>query len=985
MHRALLALIALLTWFSWTSAQQTTFTPNCAGTDDTARFTSIIATISSNTGTIRLPYKAGTRCAVNTITIPDNITLDNSDGTGLKANTGQTVTVLGPVVNPVGRAMFFGPGSFVFTGNSHIGTNGQALVSNGLGGLSFATISGGGGGGLVDSFNGRTGAVMPATNDYNWAMIDKASGSIADLPFRSADLLSNGTTGTGQIVLRDSPVLITPVLGVATATSINGIGIAGVPGKTLTLNNSLTLAAVSDGLIGTLPATGTFALGAASLNVSSTTDVSSANHSHAVASSANPGATASILASNASGHLQLVRLGVAVAPTEPLQVNGNIFNSAAVANLFLKDTSTGWQSANTLVVTPQANNCVRSINFTSGLVGWSTCAVGDAEFGNVTVRGEIRASVFKVNEVAATAGTFGVFFSASNLSADAVIPTSGSFTFEAKNSDAGGMLFAVNDVVRFKGLSTTGVSDTWATITARTNNGTTTTYTATLNSGTASTTYVDGMAVVDYGPASTGFITLSADGTVGASPNLTMATHTGSPWSALTTRARLGNLNGSYGYIIDVYGFGAGQHGTAGQSWLTVDPTNGVRIGNNTTVLTQVDAAGNASFTGTITASAGSIGGWAINASNLARDTGTNATSAGLSPADWPFFAGATVANRATAPFRVSTAGALTATSATITGAITATSGTIGGWTINSDRLSNGTTHLAGNFDMPAGPISWFGKSATQGFQGWNLRDASDRHIGAWVGSTSAYPYLSVFDGANYRVVLGSLNQAFCADGATASMGLKIWDASCNKLVEFSDVQNIIGGAVIGPTSITTGSGNTVLDSDGVHVKASTAAGPGRAFRMLNTGNIALGGVFATQNAGNTSHSVFLLSESVAAHSTNLGLHASAPLGQSADIALLAFGNGSGIANASINVVHSSVSGHILAKATNGMVLSSTGAGGPTTSAALDIQSTTGAFIPPRMTTGQRDALTPTAGMMVWNTTTTKLQVYNGTSWVDLH
>jgi len=39
----------------------------------------------------------------------------------------------------------------------------------------------------------------------------------------------------------------------------------------------------------------------------------------------------------------------------------------------------------------------------------------------------------------------------------------------------------------------------------------------------------------------------------------------------------------------------------------------------------------------------------------------------------------------------------------------------------------------------------------------------------------------------------------------------------------------------------------------------------------------------------------------------------------------------------------------------------------------------------PNMTSTQRDALTGSAGMVVYNTTTSKLQVYSGGVWVDLH
>lgn len=40
------------------------------------------------------------------------------------------------------------------------------------------------------------------------------------------------------------------------------------------------------------------------------------------------------------------------------------------------------------------------------------------------------------------------------------------------------------------------------------------------------------------------------------------------------------------------------------------------------------------------------------------------------------------------------------------------------------------------------------------------------------------------------------------------------------------------------------------------------------------------------------------------------------------------------------------------------------------------LSSTTKAFLPTRMTTTQRDALTPAAGMVIYNTTTNKLNVY---------
>ena len=63
----------------------------------------------------------------------------------------------------------------------------------------------------------------------------------------------------------------------------------------------------------------------------------------------------------------------------------------------------------------------------------------------------------------------------------------------------------------------------------------------------------------------------------------------------------------------------------------------------------------------------------------------------------------------------------------------------------------------------------------------------------------------------------------------------------------------------------------------------------------------------------------------------------------------------------------------------------SVGSSSINSTAILDVQSTTKGFLPPRMTSTQRDAISsPAAGLVIYNTTTSKLQVYT-TSWTDLH
>ncbi|MDI6767956.1 MAG: hypothetical protein QME52_14140, partial [Bacteroidota bacterium] len=67
------------------------------------------------------------------------------------------------------------------------------------------------------------------------------------------------------------------------------------------------------------------------------------------------------------------------------------------------------------------------------------------------------------------------------------------------------------------------------------------------------------------------------------------------------------------------------------------------------------------------------------------------------------------------------------------------------------------------------------------------------------------------------------------------------------------------------------------------------------------------------------------------------------------------------------------------------MVISSAGNVGIGTTSpqgALDVSSTTGAFIVPRMTTAERDALTTVNGMIIYNTTTNQFNFYENDAWV---
>jgi hypothetical protein len=61
------------------------------------------------------------------------------------------------------------------------------------------------------------------------------------------------------------------------------------------------------------------------------------------------------------------------------------------------------------------------------------------------------------------------------------------------------------------------------------------------------------------------------------------------------------------------------------------------------------------------------------------------------------------------------------------------------------------------------------------------------------------------------------------------------------------------------------------------------------------------------------------------------------------------------------------------------------GVSAPNASAILEASSTTQGFLPPRLTTTQRDSIaSPVAGLTIWNSTNTQLEVYDGSFWKNM-
>lgn len=105
---------------------------------------------------------------------------------------------------------------------------------------------------------------------------------------RVAEWLDGSTLQAATLIKSGAGVLTLSAASTQTITfggSNGGTITFGAASKTLTINNTLTLAGSSDGFTVTIPATGTAAIGAGTLTSSTTNDVTGSAHTHAITGS----------------------------------------------------------------------------------------------------------------------------------------------------------------------------------------------------------------------------------------------------------------------------------------------------------------------------------------------------------------------------------------------------------------------------------------------------------------------------------------------------------------------------------------------------------------------------------------------------------------------------------------------------------------------------------------------------------------------------
>lgn len=131
-----------------------------------------------------------------------------------------------------------GEGSIVLNTNVAVGFAGNLVASNG------ASLSG------TVNFGSLTATTVPYIDASN--NLVSSAVTPTQLGYLSG---TTGTTGTGALVLATTPTLVTPVLGVATATSLNGLSFTSsatvtTAGQTVTVNGTTRVTLFGTGVTG---------------------------------------------------------------------------------------------------------------------------------------------------------------------------------------------------------------------------------------------------------------------------------------------------------------------------------------------------------------------------------------------------------------------------------------------------------------------------------------------------------------------------------------------------------------------------------------------------------------------------------------------------------------------------------------------------------------------------------------------------------------
>jgi hypothetical protein len=192
--------------------------------------------------------------------------------------------------------------------------------------------------------------------------------------------------------------------------------------------------------------------------------------------------------------------------------------------------------------------------------------------------------------------------------------------------------------------------------------------------------------------------------------------------------------------------------------------------------------------TGSISASAGTIGGFSLSSTSLT--AGTEASAVGLLPGTFPFFAGGETAS--SAPFRVTSAGALTATDVTIVGTNeTINSAVTGKLSLQPSASQAGSTILIDGTITFSGSLSASRPDNSRtvtvtGYSGTTLV------VGMFITTTSAQPTLTVLN-AKILTVSGT-TFTFESQSAQATIDAGATSGTITAFTAYKSLQFLGGG-----------------------------------------------------------------------------------------------------------------------------------------------------------------------------------------------
>ena len=253
----------------------------------------------------------------------------------------------------------------------------------------------------------------------------------------------------------------------------------------------------------------------------------------------------------------------------------------------------GWHIASTALTASNiilsSSGTIQTSDFQSSLLGtgkgWKIGSDGVAEFEEARIRGTLSTAVFEKDTISAVGGQVIIANATTITGSEVLYPGVTAQTINVAN--AGGFVHA--EYLIAKATASAGFTTEMMLVSSVNSSSTPNTITLVRNAN--SSTYIptmsSGQVLVSQGASGYGYIHMNADPTDSATPYIDIVERTGSAIGDIKIKARLGDLSG-----------------LAGVGPVSADPGFGLY-------------SENVFLSGTITASAGEIGGWEIGANNL--------------------------------------------------------------------------------------------------------------------------------------------------------------------------------------------------------------------------------------------------------------------------------------------------------------------------------------------------------------------------------